>query len=113
MRWCPTRWWRFGVYFLVLALALAVTYHSLMAERSSPAPKRDINAVLAAHDKELLAIPGVVGMYVGTLADRRTLCLKVMLARKNPESERRIPRMIEGYPVTIEVTGEARALETP
>jgi hypothetical protein len=113
MRLCQIGWWRRGVSFLVLALALAVNYHSIMAEDTSPAPKRDINAVLAAHDKELLAIPGVVGVYVGTLADGRTLCLKVMLARKNSESERRIPRTIEGYPVTIEVTGEARAMETP
>ena len=78
-----------------------------------PTPKRDINAVLAAHDRELLAIPGVVGVYVGTLEGRRTSCLRVMLARKNPESERKIPRVIEGYPVVTEVTGEIRALGTP
>jgi hypothetical protein len=79
----------------------------------SPSPKRDINAVLAAHDKELLAIPDVVGAYVGTLEDRRTLCLKVMLARRNSEAERKIPRTIEGYPVITEVTGEIRPLGTP
>ena len=69
-----------------------------MAQTSSPSPKRDINAVLAAHDKELLAMPDVVGVYVGTLEDRSTPCLRVMLARKNPETERKIPRSIEGYP---------------
>jgi len=36
-----------------------------------------------------------------------------MLACKNPESERKIPRALEGYPVVMEVTGEARALGTP
>src|SRR5436305_4056430 len=76
---------------------------------SSSSPKRDINAVLAAHDKELLAIPDVVGVYVGTLQDRRTPCLKVMLARKNSEAERKIPKVIEGYPVVVEVTGKIRA----
>ena len=74
---------------------------------------RDINVVLAAHDKELLAIPGVVGVYVGTLEDRRTPCLKVMLARKTPESARKVPRSIEGYPVIVEVTGEIRPLAKP
>jgi len=82
-----------------------------MAQNSSSTPKRDINAVLAAHDKELLAIPDVVGVYVGTLEDRRTPCLKVMLARKTAKSERAIPRTIEGYPVVVEVTGEIRALD--
>jgi hypothetical protein len=81
-----------------------------MAQNNPPSPKRDINAVLAAHDKELLALPEVVGVYVGTLEDGRTLCLKVMLARKNPETERKIPRSIEGYPVRVEVSGEIRPM---
>jgi hypothetical protein len=84
-----------------------------MAQSNSPTPKRDINAVLASHDKKLLAIPDVIGVYVGTLEDGRTPCLRVMLARKNPESERKIPKRIEGYSVVTEVTGEARALDTP
>jgi hypothetical protein len=83
-----------------------------MAQNNSFSPKRDINAVLAVHEKELLAIPGVVGVYVGTLADHRTLCLKVMLAHKTPQS-RKIPRSIEGYLVEIEVTGEIRPMEKP
>ena len=78
-----------------------------MAQDSSP--NRDINTVLAAHDKELLAISDVVGVYVGTIGNERQLCLKVMLARANPESQRKIPRMIEGYPVVTEVTGEIEA----
>jgi len=84
-----------------------------MAQDSSLSPKRDINAVLAAHDKQLLAIPDVVGVYVSVLPDGRTPCLKVMLARKRPESARKIPRSIEGYPVVVEVTGEIRALDNP
>jgi len=82
-----------------------------MAQNTSSTPKRDINAVLAVHDKELLAIPGVIGVYVGTLEDRRTPCLRVMLARKTPESARKVPQSIEGYPVIMEVTGEIRPLD--
>ncbi len=84
-----------------------------MAQNSSPSLKRDINAVLSAHDKELLAVPGVVGVYVGVLEDRRTPCLRVMLARKTPESARKVPRSIEGYPVIVDVTGEIRPLGNP
>ena len=50
--------------------------HQNVAQNSSAAPKRDINAVLSAHDK-----------------DRRTPCLKVMLERKNPETEQRFHRL--------------------
>ncbi len=84
-----------------------------MAQNSSPSPQRDINAVLAAHDKELLALPDVVGVYVGVLEDGRTPCLKVMLARKTPKFVRAVPRSIEGYPVVLEVTGEIRPLGNP
>ena len=81
-----------------------------MHRRPASAPLRDINAVLADHDQELLAIPGVVGVYVGLARDEKTPCLKVMLARKDRSLERRIPRALEGYPVVTEVTGEIRPL---
>jgi hypothetical protein len=77
----------------------------------NPSPARDINAVLSAHDKELLAIHGVVGVCVGVLEDGKTPCLKVMLAEKSAEAERAIPRNIEGFPVVIEVSGEIRPLD--
>ena len=75
------------------------------------APLRDINAVLADHDQELLAIPGVVGIYVGLSPDEKTQCLKVMLARKDSSLKCRIPRTLEGYSVLTEVTGEIRPLK--
>jgi len=43
-----------------------------MAQSNSPPPKRDINAVLRDHDKELMAIPNVAGVYVGVLGDGKT-----------------------------------------
>jgi hypothetical protein len=101
---------RFALLFLALTIFLACDQN--MAQNSSPSPKRDINAVLATHEKELLVISGVVGVYVATLEDRHTLCLKVMLAHKTPQS-RKIPRSIEGYPVVIEVTGEIRPMDKP
>ena len=96
---------------VLIVLSSIVVYSQNM--ENSPQPKRDINDVLAAHDSELLAIPDVVGVYVGTTEEGRTPCLKVMLARKNPESERKIPRMIDGYHVVTEVTGSVRAFGSP
>lgn len=100
-------------FCLIFVILCFVASQQNMAQNNSAAPRRDINAVLASHDKELLAIPDVVGVYVGTLEDGRTPCLRVMLASKNATSERKIPKKIEGYSVTTEVTGEARALGTP
>ncbi len=80
-----------------------------------PAPqknmfRRDINAVLRDHDNELLALNGVVGVYVGVLDDGKTSCLKVMVVKKTTELERAIPKSLEGYPVVIEETGVIRPL---
>ena len=82
-----------------------------MAQTQSPPPRRDINDVLRAHDKELLAIPGVVGVYVAMLDDGKTPCLKVMLAQRSTETEHSIPKTLEGYAVVVEVTGEIRPLD--
>src|ERR1051326_1036515 len=45
--------------------ALTASVPTFMAQNDPSSPKRDIDAVLRAHDKELLAITGVVGVYVG------------------------------------------------
>jgi hypothetical protein len=93
----------------LVVFALAAGCQENMAQDKTT-PKRDINAVLRDHDKELLAIPGVVGVYVALLEDGKTPCLKVMLTRNSAETERAIPKTIEGYPVVREVTGEIRPL---
>jgi len=72
--------------------------------------RRDINAVLSDHDDALMAIPGVVGVYVALDKDGKTPCLKVMVARKNRELVRRLPKTLEGYNVIVEVTGIIRPL---
>lgn len=92
---------------LCLAAITVLCCVLLMAQQSS-SPRRDINAVLASHDKELLSIPGVTGVYVGVLGDGKTPCLKVMLSKRTQAADRSLPRELEGYPVTTEVTGEIR-----
>jgi hypothetical protein len=91
---------------LVAFASIALLLGNAMAQ-SNP---RDINAVLQAHDRELLAINGVVGVYVGLLDDAKTPCLKVMVVAQTAELERAIPKTLEGFPVIIEVTGEVRPL---
>jgi hypothetical protein len=89
-------------------LLLTIVSTQLMSETASE--HADINAVLAAHQRELMAIPGVVGVYVGLLDDGKSPCLKIMLARRTLES-RQIPAQIDGFPVRVEVTGAIRPLE--
>ena len=96
------------VCFPIFLLALIINGPSTTAQNMSPTPRRDINAVLADHQQELMSIPDVVGVYVALAADGKTPALKIMLKRASPEAERAIPRSIEGYPVTTEVTGEIR-----
>jgi hypothetical protein len=96
------------IWWMCVGVLITLGFAHLMAE--SPSSKRDINAVLAAHDRQLLDLPAVVGVYVGVLADGKTPCLKVVLARPTPETERKIPHEVEGFPVVTEISGEIRPL---
>ncbi len=72
-------------------------------------PSRDINEVMQAHTAEMMALPGVVGIYVGE-TDEGKPCIKVMVVEKTGELEQKIPKTLEGYPVLIDVTGEIKPL---
>ena len=80
------------------------------AEYRETMVKKDINVVLREHEKELLAIPSVVGVYVGLLPDDKTLCLKVMVTQKTEELKKMIPKSIDGHQVLIEESGTIRPL---
>ena len=71
--------------------------------------RRPITDVLRDHTPELMAIPGVVGTAEGAL-DSGEPCIQVLLAERNAENERRIPRTLEGWTVVIQVTGPIRAM---
>lgn len=71
-----------------------------------------VEEVLKEHTGELMSIPGVVGVYIGALGDG-TACIKVMVVKKTPEPEGKIPTVLEGYPVVIVVSGEIHPLSSP
>ena len=79
------------------------------AKGQSEMPISDINVVMEAHIEQLMALPGVVGVYIGALDDGRP-CIKVMVIEKTPELEQKIPKALEGHPIVIEETGEIRPL---
>ena len=73
-------------------------------------PQRDVNLVKEEHAGELMSLPGVVGVYVGALEDGKP-CIGVMVVRKTRELEQKIPKMLEGYPVRIDETGEIKPMK--
>ena len=71
-------------------------------------PGKTIQEVQKEHTNELMAVPGVVGTAIGICNGMP--CIKVYVVKKTPELDRKIPDMIEGYPVMTEETGEFRRL---
>lgn len=65
---------------------------------------KPVDQVIEEHAAELLAISGVVGVYEGTLADGR-VCIHLAVAVRSAELEERLPREIDGHPVSIVETG--------
>ena len=101
----------------LLAAALAIGFLSMAGCQMSSdvpgnptaRPTRPIEDVQRDHTTELMAMPGVVGVYQGALEDG-TPYIGVMVKAKTPELSRRIPRQLEGYPVRIDVTGPIRPM---
>ena len=71
-------------------------------------PEKAIEVVLKEHTDSLMALPGVVATAQGECNGKP--CIKVHVVRKTSELLAKIPAAIEGYPVTVEETGEIRAL---
>ena len=100
-----------SVILLAIACSAAMRSQVNQTGQQESMTRKDINAVLKDHDKELLAIPGVVGVYVGLLPDDKTPCLKVMVVKETEDLKGRIPKSIEGYPVLIEESGVIRPVK--
>ena len=63
--------------------------------------------MLKEHTDELMEIPGVVGT-AQTLCDGEP-CIMIMASSRTPEIDQKIPDRLEGFRVTIRVTGELHA----
>jgi len=72
-------------------------------------PPRDINSVIEAHANELMAIEGVTAVAVGAL-ENGTPCITVYVVKKTGDTERRIPKTLDGHPVIVEESGVIRPM---
>ena len=71
-------------------------------------PEKTINSVLAENSDRLMAVPGVVAVAQSECDGEP--CIKVYVTESTPELLERIPDRIEGFIVTVEESGDIRAL---
>src|SRR5687767_6997643 len=57
----------------------------------------ELARLIETHAEELMSIPGVEGMAVGLLADDRTPCLQILVEKRTPELEARLPDTLDGH----------------
>jgi hypothetical protein len=99
-----------SISLIIIAITIMTCANKKLDNRqgeNTVAAKR-IEEVLKEHTKELMSLSGVVGTAQG-LCDGKP-CIKVYVIKKTPELDQKIPNTLEGYPVSIEETGEFRAL---
>ena len=71
-------------------------------------PTHSISEVLKSHAPDLMSIPGVVGTGEGESGGKPVIL--VLVARRTPDLDARVPRQLEGYRVEIRVVGDVRKL---
>lgn len=94
-----------GLVLLLAGLLVFPVACHRQKESKPEVPTRDINAVMADHTSELMAIPGVTGVAIGELDDH-TPCILVLVEEKTEAVERAVPKVIEGHPVRLYVSGK-------
>ena len=67
-----------------------------------------IEQVKAAHERELLAQPGVVSVGIGR-DDQGRPAIVIGLDKANAQTQAALPRVLEGYAVRTEIVGTMRA----
>ena len=107
------RKYRVGV-LVMLAFLAALTFAVIIIGqevdimRKGPVAKKlTIEKIKAKHEPQLLGIEGVAGVGIGE--DLGKPVIKVYVVRKTKSLQEKIPAQIEGYPVSVEVSGEFHA----
>ena len=73
-------------------------------------PDATIKEVLKRHTDELMVVPGVVG--VGEGESHGKPCIRVFVVDSNSEALKLLPENLDGFLLSIEESGEFRALGT-
>lgn len=67
-----------------------------------------IREIKKKHEARLMALAGVVSVGIGRTSDRQAAII-IGLDRSRPETEKRLPKKLGGYPVRFEIIGPVKA----
>jgi hypothetical protein len=90
----------------LVILILCLLSGQLHGEERTVSPT--IQEVQAKHADRLLAMPGVVSVGIGKNPDGQFVIV-VGLDGRHPETVNHLPKLLEGYPVRVEVIGPVKA----
>jgi len=79
----------------------------LETNRAARDQRPTIADVLGRHTPSLLGIPGVLGTGEGRAGDEPVIV--IFVARRTSELQKRLPSVLDGYPVEIRETGQVTA----
>ena len=94
--------------FVAIIVLSIIVFSSCKSEKEVTVSSKPIEKVLSEHTDRLMTIPGVVGTAQGLCEGKP--CIKVLVNRKTPDLEKRVPKTLEGWDVVIEVVGDVKAL---
>lgn len=92
--------------YVVAALFLCLAAGGLQA--NGDRMPLTIEQVKAAHERELMARPGVVSVGIGRDEQGRPMIV-VGMDKQNAQTQESLPRVLEGYAVRTEIVGTIRA----
>jgi hypothetical protein len=90
----------------LVILVLCLLSGPLHGEERTVSPT--IQDVKAKHAERLMAIPGVVSVGIGKNPDGQ-LVIIVGLDGPRPETVNQLPKILEGFPVRVEIIGPVKA----
>lgn len=68
-----------------------------------------IEEVKKKYTNRLLALPGVISVGIGKDPDGIPVII-VSLEHRQPETQKKLPKTLEGYPLQVEIIGTVKAL---
>ena len=92
------------IYLIILVLCFLSS--QLHGEERTVSPT--IQEVKAEHAERLMAMPGVVSVGIGKNPDGQFVII-VGLDGPRPKTVEQLPKVLEGYPVRVEITGPIKA----
>jgi len=96
-----------SVTHLLLAVWIAACSRSHIHDKEQGVAEKTIEAVLAAHNDSLMAVPGVVGTAIGRCDGAP--CIRVFMRDSAAARRAQLGDRLDGYALRVEVTGAFHA----